>query len=137
MLIEYKIKFEKDGVTITQRIEPGTSKNVVVDTNCQPGGAITRSLGSSCADGAGGGGAEDIDPGGGGAEDIGPGGGGAEDIGPGGGGAEDIGPGGGGADDIGPGGGGAEDIGPGGGAVKGSGPVIIFGPIVIKTDGNC
>ena|SRR5260370_11286732 len=25
MLIEYKIKFEKDGVTITQRVEPDTS----------------------------------------------------------------------------------------------------------------
>ena len=131
MLIEYKIKFEKDGVTITQRIEPGTSKDVVIDTNCQSGDAISRSLGSSCASG----------PGGGGAEDIGPGGGGAEDIGPGGGGAEDIGPGGGGAEDIGPGGGGAEDIGPGGGAGTGSGPVIIFGPIVIRgfgrSEGGC
>jgi hypothetical protein len=31
MLIEYKIKFEKDGLTITQRLEPRTSAQVKSD----------------------------------------------------------------------------------------------------------
>ena len=32
MLIEYKIKFEKDGVTVTQRVEPNASSRRVVSS---------------------------------------------------------------------------------------------------------
>jgi hypothetical protein len=36
MLIEYKIKFEKAGVTITQRVEPGSSGAIVTSAAADP-----------------------------------------------------------------------------------------------------
>jgi hypothetical protein len=45
MLIEYKIKFEQDGVTITQRVEPDDSANAPVVQNTPGAGLFGHSLG--------------------------------------------------------------------------------------------
>ena len=45
MLIEYKIKFEDDGVTITQRVEPDVSGRASVEQTILPSGLTGRSLG--------------------------------------------------------------------------------------------
>jgi len=45
MLIEYKIKFEEDGVTITQRVEPDSSGSAPVERTIPPSGLTGRSLG--------------------------------------------------------------------------------------------
>src|ERR1022692_1452162 len=45
MLIEYKIRFDDDGVTISQRIEPGGSEgNVRVTTGGDRGGGLPKGL---------------------------------------------------------------------------------------------
>src|SRR5215468_10689237 len=61
MLIEYKIKFEKDGVTVTQRMEPNASNRPPVSS--APGKpTFSKILGDKVGDGL----AEDPDTGGGG-----------------------------------------------------------------------
>jgi hypothetical protein len=76
MFIEYTIKFEQDGVTITQRVEPSASGSTVVKPAPQNSAASARSLGSSFTAGKGGGGADDTGPGQGGPDHILAGGGG-------------------------------------------------------------
>src|ERR1700674_2271387 len=110
MLIEYRIQFETDGVTITQIVEPG-SESVI---------------------GQGGGNGSGIGPGGGNGSGIGPGGGNGSGIGPGGGNGSGIGPGGGNGSGIGPGGGNGSGIGPGGAGLVGTGRIVILGPLVIE-----
>jgi hypothetical protein len=41
MLIEYKIRFDDDGVTISQRIEPGANEGSVRVTTSQDDGGVT------------------------------------------------------------------------------------------------
>lgn len=74
MLIEYKIKFEEDGLTITQRVEPDASDSAPVARTAQTGGLTGRSLGSAFEAGEGGGPEDRIGPGGGPGDPIGPGG---------------------------------------------------------------
>jgi hypothetical protein len=105
MLIEYKVRFAKDGVTITQIVEPDGG------SGSGPGGS---------GNGSG------IGPGGGGnGSGIGPGGSGnGSSISPGGSGN---------GSGIGPGGSGnGSGIGPGGSAfVSGTGRIVVLGPLVI------
>ena len=65
MLIEYKIKFEKDGMTITQRVEPGDSRAQLHGPTRLRGITVAKHLGSSFS-GQGGGPGDPPGPGGGG-----------------------------------------------------------------------
>ena len=47
MLIEYKIKFEKDGLTITQRLEPRAAAPVKPDAPVPGGPAVEHILGET------------------------------------------------------------------------------------------
>jgi hypothetical protein len=121
MLIEYKIKFEQDGVSITQRVEPDASDGAPVAQYTPSAGLAGRSLGKvfGAHPGIGRG---SIGSGGEGAGSIGPGGEGAGSIGPGGAGPEDY--------SVAAGGEGAGSIGPGG-TGPGARPMIILGPVVM------
>jgi hypothetical protein len=66
MLIEYRIKFENDGVTITQRVEPDSTGSVPMKPALRGGVTIAGSLGSSFDGDAGGEGLESTDSGSGG-----------------------------------------------------------------------
>jgi hypothetical protein len=115
MAVEFKIKIENNGITITQVVEPVTSQ-VTVRSAAQGGVLKSNHLRASFASGSGGGGNAETGPGGGGNAETGPGGGGNAETGPGGGGNAETGPGGGGNAETGPGGGGNAETGPGGGA---------------------
>ncbi len=119
MLIQYRIQFEQDGITITQTVDPGDQSG------------IGQGGGNGSGIGPGGGNGSGIGPGGGNGSGIGPGGGNGSSIGPGGGNGSGIGPGGGNGSGIGPGGGNGSGIGPGG-SLLGTGRVVILGPLVIE-----
>jgi hypothetical protein len=134
MLIEYKIRLGKDGVTVTQRVEPGCSTNHM-EAGSSDGEPFSRRLGHKFEAGKGGGGPEEPPGSGGGGpeEQPGAGGGGPEEQpGSGGGGPEEQPRSGGGGPEEQPGsgsGGPEEQPGSGGGGPEGQ--VIVFGPIVI------
>jgi hypothetical protein len=104
MLIEYKIRFGKEGVTIAQYVDPNNS-------------GIRGPRGDGNGSGVGAGGSGE-------GSGIGPGGSGeGSGIGPGGSGE---------GSGIGPGGSGeGSSIGPGGAAVSGTGRIVVLGPLVI------
>jgi Papain-like cysteine protease AvrRpt2 len=91
--IEFRIRFENCGVSISRIAEP-----VCPRTECSCGAQQTRlksnHLGASFTSGVGGGGNPETGPGGGGNPETGPGGGGNPETGPGGGGNPETGPGG-------------------------------------------
>src|SRR5260370_40915489 len=66
MLIEYKIKFEKDGLTITQRVEPNGSGTQRVPPSAMGDVTVAKHLGQSFAATKGGDSGSDPGPGGGG-----------------------------------------------------------------------
>jgi hypothetical protein len=68
MLIEYKIKFEKDGLTITQRVEPSASVTPPVQPSAVGDLTVAKHLPSAFSAGKGGDGGPEIGPGGGGPE---------------------------------------------------------------------
>ncbi len=129
MVIEYKIKFDKDGVTITQNVEPKASTETVKQSAAGPI-AVKQQLPESfpqtkmaaAAVGAAGGGGDRTGTGTGGGDRTGTGGGGGDPTGTGTGGGDRTGTGTGGGDRA-----GATTGGAGSGRVIG----IVFGPIVI------
>jgi hypothetical protein len=122
MLIEYKIRFDEDGVTISQRIEPGDGPvDVRVDADRDDGSVTARELPASFAM---------TQASGSTADDSGHGGGPTNKAGVGGGPTDKAGVGGGPTDKAGVGGGPTNKSGVGGGE-PGQVPVIIFGPIIV------
>jgi hypothetical protein len=127
MLIEYRIKLEPDGITVTQRAESGS-----VPAGDSAGVSSESTLPASFPGSNGGAGNLSTRPGGAGNLSTRPGGAGNLSTGPGGAGNLSTGPGGAGNLSTGPGGAGNLNTGPGG-----SPPVIIFGPIIISgTNGS-
>src|SRR5258708_1959860 len=85
MLIEYKIKFENDGLTITQRVEPGASRTQPAKQSVFSGVTHSKHLSRSFAASVGGGPGDETGTGGGPGDETGTGGGPGDETGTGGG----------------------------------------------------
>jgi hypothetical protein len=140
MLIEYTIRFDKSGVTVTQRVEPGPSTEAVAkhsseairtldvklpDSFPQSASARAAALATTRSKASVGGASEDKKGTGGASEDK---------KGPGGGDEDKKGPGGSDEDKKGPGGSDEDKKGPGGGGPRSA--FIVFGPIVMVGSGG-
>ena len=113
MLIEYRIKFENNGVTIAQRVDSGNAVNYgsqSATSNGQSAVVASNQLPQSAPANVGGNAADPTGPGGNAGDPTGPGGNAADNTGPGGNAADPTGP---------------------GGAGSGLFPMVILGAIVI------